>query len=62
MNKKAIKSIKTREQAQQIAIDWQHWQSKRNLSYLENSKWHGYFYELAKKFNLIREFKENCIL
>ncbi len=62
MNRKAIKSIKTKEEARQIAINWQSWQSKIDISYLEIQQWQEYFYELGKKFNLVKEFKENCII
>lgn len=54
--------VNTREQARQKAIDWQHWQSNRALSYLELAKWQAYFEELAKKFRLKTEFKENGII
>lgn len=59
---KAITTIKTKDEARQIAINWQHWQSKKSLSYLEVSQWQGYFETIAKKFNLKKEFKENCII
>ena len=57
-----IKAVKTKEEARQIAIDWQYWQSKQIMDYWEVSKWHEYFYSLAIKFNLHEEFKENCII
>jgi hypothetical protein len=62
MKIKTINEIKTKEQARQIAIDWQSWQSKQSLSYVEIAEWQGYFETLAKKFNLKHEFKENCII
>jgi hypothetical protein len=62
MKRILIKNIKTRAEAVQIAIDWQNWASKQDLSYQELSDWGGYFRLIAKKFNLVREFKENCIL
>jgi len=54
--------LKTKEEARQIAIKWQNWASKRNLSYGELAEWQGYFIALARKFHLVREFKENGIL
>lgn len=54
--------IKTKEEARQYAIDWQSWQSKRSLSYKEMLDWQIYFKKLAKKFNLVKEFKENGII
>lgn len=62
MYRKQIKSIKTKEDARSYAIDWQHWQSKQNLSYAEIIKWADVFGKLAKKFRLIKEFKENGII
>ena len=56
------KVIKTKGEAQQQAIDWQYWVSKRNLGYSELYHWQVYFRGLAKKFNLISEFKENAII
>lgn len=62
MKIKAIKEIKTKEEARQTAIDWQTWQSKQSLSYAEVAEWNGFFTTLAEKFNLTEEFKENCII
>jgi hypothetical protein len=62
MKIKAIATIKTKEEARQIAIDWQSWQSKRSISYGELSQWQGYFLTLAGKFGLKKEFKENGIV
>lgn len=61
-NKKAIKDIKTKAEARQIAIDWQEWQSKQCLSYGEMFEWQHYFILIANKFNLTEEFKENGII
>lgn len=52
---------KDAEEARQQAIEWQHWQSDQNLSWGESSEWSCYFEELAKKFDLTEEFKENGI-
>ena len=62
MELKAIPEIKTKEEAQQTAIDFQSWVSQQNLSYLEISNFQSYFETLAKKFNLMEEFKENGII
>jgi hypothetical protein len=59
---KKILAVKTKEQARQIAIDWQSWASKQSLSYSELSQWQTYFETLAKKFGLKKEFKENGII
>lgn len=57
-----IESIKTEDEARQLAMDWQNWQSKQSLSYGELSEWQGHFETLAKKFNLTDEFKENGVI
>jgi len=59
---KAISEVKTQAEAKQIAIDWQNWQSKQSLTYLEISQWQNYFETLADKFELQDEFKENAII
>lgn len=62
MVRKSIAKIKTAGEAQQIAIDWQLWQSDQSLSYAEMAEWQGYFKKLAKKFKLTEVFKENGII
>lgn len=54
--------IKTVEQARQYAIDYQIWSSRQNLSYGELLVFQNKLSKLAKRFNLIREFKENGII
>ena len=61
MTKKPIETIGTEEEARQLAIEWQHWQSEQSLSYGELVEWQVYFEALAKKFDLVEEFKENAI-
>jgi len=56
------KNIKTKEEAQQFAQEWQQWQSEQNMSYGECFQWYEYFSGLAKKFNLTEEFVENRII
>lgn len=56
------KEIKTKEEARQYAIDWQNWVGEQNLYMSELVEWNEYFYRLAKKFHLVREFKENGII
>jgi len=57
-----VKVIKTKEEARQYAIDWQHRASKKSLSYGELAESAGQFRVLGKKFGLLREFKENGII
>lgn len=62
MNKSKILQAKTAEEARQYAIDWQTWQSEQSLSYGELDEWQAVFNELAVKFDLTEEFKENGII
>lgn len=57
-----VNAVKTKEEARQIAIDWQSWQSRRTMSYADMLRWSEYFRALGKKFGLITEFKENGII
>ena len=59
---KDITKIKTKGEAQQIAMDFQNWASNENLSYGELIEFGSYFEELGNKFNLNDEFKENGII
>jgi hypothetical protein len=60
--KKAVDTIKNKEEARQLAVDWQNWQSERKMSWGEVAKWGTYFSEVAKKFGLTKEFEENGII
>lgn len=62
MQQKAIDQIKSRDEAREMAIDWQAWQQGVALSYGECAAWADYFRAVAKKFHLLTEFKENGIL
>lgn len=62
MQQKPVKEIATREEARQIAIDWQDRQSRKSMHYSEVAEWYSYFRALGMKFNLIREFRENGII
>lgn len=57
-----LNSIKTAEQARELAIDWQTWQQEQSLSYSELADWEDFFRKLGRDFNLTDEFKENCII
>lgn len=53
----------TQAEARQYAIDWQNWVSEvQNLSYGEMAQWQDMFAELAERFDLTEEFKENGII
>ena len=62
MKQKPVKTVATADEARQLAIDWQHWQSKQSLSWGECIEWGSYFEKLASKFKLTSEFKENGII
>ena len=62
MEMKPIEEIETAEEARELAIAWQEWQSEQALSYGEMYEWQGYFMELATKFGLAEEFVENGII
>lgn len=49
-------------QVRQMAIDWQNEQAKKSSSYAEIIEQAEKFRKLAKRFGLVSEFKENCII
>lgn len=51
-----------KEQSRQEAIFWQIDFSNHNYSYLELYNYGEYFYKKAKRYGLIREFKENGVI
>ena len=63
MIQKPIETIETAAEARDIAIEWQHWQSEQNLSWLETSQWGEYFEQIASKFPELKdELSENGII
>lgn len=62
MKLKKLDKVKSKEEARQIAIDWQFWASNKSLSYSELATYGHYFEKLGRKFHLIKEFKENGII
>lgn len=59
---KKLNEIKTKDQARQEAIDFQHWAGEQNLSQDELIEYQHYFKKLAKKYHLTKEFRENGII
>lgn len=57
-----LSSIESSEQAEQLAIDWQHWAGEQDLSYGELADWQALFEQLAEDFNLTDVFRENGII
>ena len=62
MNIKTVSQAKTKEEVVQYCIKWSIWQSTQSLSYGELAEWQGVFTELAKKYFLVKEFKQNGII
>ena len=59
------RTIKTKEEARQYAIDWQNWAFGDNAPKLYQSdlyEWQLVFTELGTEFDLVEEFKENGII
>jgi hypothetical protein len=52
----------TQGEARQQAIDWQVWQATQSLSYGQVLEWTLHLQDVAEKFNLTDEFKENGII
>ena len=51
-----------KEEARQQAIEYQYSFNEYNYSYSEVAYYQAYFEKLAKRYGLIKEFKENCII
>ena len=63
--KKIINKIKyqnQKEEARQKAIDWQIEFSQNDHFMSEYAYYNDYFYKLAKRYGLIKEFKEDGII
>jgi hypothetical protein len=57
-----ISSIKNAEQARDLAIEWQSDFGNHDWYWSELADWQAFFYEIARKYRLVREFKENAII
>lgn len=51
-----------KEKARQEAIDWQTMASCNDLSYSELADYGEYFTKKARRYGLLKEFRENCII
>lgn len=56
------KIINTKEEAINYAIEWQQWVSERDMYMSELLEWQNFFVNLAERFDLTEEFKENGII
>lgn len=62
MTKTPLDQITTEEQARELAIDWQTTWQDIEYSYSELIEWADYFTQVADKFKLHEEFRENGII
>lgn len=53
--------IELKAKARQAAIDWQLDFPNHNYSWGELQVWNQYFYNLGKRYGLLKEFRENGI-
>ena len=57
------REVTTQDEASEYAIDWQRWEGELpDLSYKELAEWGAIFEELAEKYDLVDEFRENGII
>ena len=59
---KRLLKAKSKEDARDIAIDYQQWVSEENLSYGELAIYGNQLRKLGKKYGILREIKENGII
>lgn len=58
-----LNSIKSADEARELAIDWSNLESRRPMYWSEVADWHNFFSALAGKYpELTEEFEENGIL
>lgn len=53
---------KSQERARDKAVEWQLDSGDQNYSYGELVYWQNYFTRLAKRYGLVKEFRENGII
>jgi hypothetical protein len=54
--------VENAQQAEDLAIEWQHWMSGRNLTWSEMAEWSEFFTALGEKYDLLDTFQENGII
>lgn len=62
MKAPALQEVKSADEARNIAIDWSNKNGDEPMSWADTVEWMDYFDELAHKFNLTDEFKENGLI
>lgn len=55
-------AVQSAEEARELAIDWQNWQAEQSLSMGDLAEFASYFTELAERYDLTDEFRENGII
>lgn len=53
---------KLQERAREKAVEWQSDFDNHNYSYDELIYWQSYFEKLGRRYGLVREFRDNCII
>lgn len=53
---------RAKDRARNMAVEWQSGFCDKNYSYGELAYWQDYFSRLAKRYGLVREFRENGII
>ena len=56
------KYTELKAKARQEAIEWQQSWAEQDYSYGELEAYQDHFYYLAKRYGLVREFRENAII
>lgn len=54
--------LEKKDAAREAAIEWQTETAQKNYSYGELAFFQNHFYKLGKRYGLLKEFKENCII
>lgn len=53
---------KVKERARNMAVEWQSGFYDKDYSYSDLAYWGNYFLRLAKRYGLVKEFRENGII
>ena len=51
-----------KEEIREQAIEWQHTTAQETMYWSEVAYWGNYWYKKAKRYGLVKEFKENAII
>ena len=62
MNITRLENVKSKGEARDIAIEWQQWFRGEKMFMSDFVRWQDAFDRVAKKYRLVREFKENGIV